>query len=164
MADLDKRINAMINETDPERKENLFNELRECYDQDFIPALFDYIKKHPKEVYFKIQSLIGENIDDGSIPFLIRMLKDKNDKIREISAECLGILRAKNACTDLVNLIPDKNNNVRYEAVMSVGRLKCRRGANAILARLEMDKESDQFVFVEMVIALGHLNTKNAKR
>jgi HEAT repeat protein len=61
---------------------------------------------------------LGQLMNPGAIPFLVKALEDRQAQVRESAAEALGLLGAENAVPYLIHLID--------ESIISVRRAACK--------------------------------------
>lgn len=66
---------------------------------------------------------LGFISDPGTVPQLVKALKDNSDEVRLAAAQTLGTLRSKEAIAPLEELLKDSNASLRRVAVSSLGQI-----------------------------------------
>lgn len=93
------------------------------------------------------------------VPYIIKLLKDKNSAVRKSAVEILGQLRVKEAIPEIIKLLKDKNKFVRESAV---DVLHHRRVKEAIPEIIKLLKDKDERVRRRALYALSSLGGKQA--
>ncbi len=91
---------------------------------------------------------------------LLKELRSSNDEKRERAARMLGDLGDRGAAVQLIDALKDLDSDVRYEAALSLGKLKIHNAFKPLIRVLMEDEEPD--VCAAAATALGELKLKEA--
>lgn len=92
-----------------------------------------------------------------SVPHIIKLLRDKDFRIRWRTIDALGLLGAKESIPEIIKLLQDENEYVRKTAVSSLGRLGAKE---TILEITKLLKDGDAMVRLKTICTLCTLKAK----
>jgi HEAT repeat protein len=114
-------INA-LQDSNPEVVSKAAFTLGQFGDVRAIPALVNILNHESREVQETLVSVL-ENFGAASIPYLVAAIKSENPQTRELVADILGLLHAKEAINPLIEMLNDEYWQVRFAVVNALGHI-----------------------------------------
>ncbi|MHA1325628.1 MAG: HEAT repeat domain-containing protein [Candidatus Helarchaeota archaeon] len=134
-------------------------ELEKYKDPDLIEEITLYLKKDDPKIRrlgIGILEILGAS---EAIPALIKCLKDKNNWVRERSAEALGNLGCLEAKESLIETLKDYDSGVRNAAMQALFKLGI---TNFINYYIKFLKQNTRAVRIVAIKELGNLSNSQA--
>jgi HEAT repeat protein len=122
-----------------------------------IPALSDPSPMIRATAARAILSIGG----DESVPYIVPLLKDKNEFVRREAAYALGLTHSRNATAALTErLAKDKEDGVRAAAAVALGEIADEAAVVSLADRLAPKRERNVFVMRAAAVALGQIKSR----
>ncbi len=128
--------------------------LQEIIEKEDVPLLVDKIKSQNAKERNAARSILKER-GDIAIPYLVENLKSSDTDVRILSLNTLGMIKAREAISDIAVMLDDNDQNVRESAIEALGILKAE--LEVILLTEKMEKEEDEWSKIPYIIALGDI-------
>jgi len=119
-----------------------------------LEKLLNTASRETMQRYEAIKSL-GKLGDKRAVPFLIKLLKDKNFICRNYAAEALGRLSDRRAVLPLVFALKDTDETVRLSAVEALGLLSDKRAVSALINVLNDKDLAVRYCTIQTLLKLG---------
>jgi HEAT repeat protein len=128
--------------------------LQEIIEKDDVPLLVDKIKSQNAKERNAARSILKER-GDIAIPYLIENLKSSDVDVRILSLNTLGMIKAREAISDIAVMLDDDDQNVRESAIEALGILKAELEVSLLTEKME--EAEDEWSKIPYIIALGDI-------
>ena len=134
-----------------------------CKSSTLIKRSINYISLKDKDDDFCIIiiRILGETGSEKNIHYLLKIFKEKNNRVRLNIVKTIGKIATKNSTKILDNLLDNEDNlEIRLEIIKAIGKIAS-EGSNSTLKYL-LDNEDNLEIRLEIIRALGGIGSKQS--
>ncbi|MGA1791399.1 MAG: HEAT repeat domain-containing protein [bacterium] len=123
-----------------------------------FPRLEDLLRDHENANLRTAAMEAFPRCGKDAVPYLLRLLKDRDDEVRMFSATILGEVQDPAAVDALIEVLKDPDENLRHACAESLGKIGDARAVDTLIECLDQDF----WIQYPAIIALGNIGDLSA--